>query len=137
QELKPALDGGGGPLAWFARNHVAANLIMLLVLVGGVLSMLNVRMEVFPEIDTQRVTIRVPHRGATPEEVEKGVLLGVEEAVAGIEGIKRVRATAQEGMGVVTAELEDYANTQTVLDDIQSAVDRIETFPRETEKPVV
>jgi len=126
-----------GPLSWFVRNHVAANLLMALVLIGGILSMLNMRMEVFPEIDTQTITVRVPYLGASPAEVEEGVNVRVEEAVQGIEGVKRVKSTAQEGAGIVVIELEDYATMSTVLDDVQAAVDRIETFPEETEKPVI
>ncbi|QNN25440.1 efflux RND transporter permease subunit [Planctomycetales bacterium ZRK34] len=110
---------------------------MLLVIIGGVMAMLNMRMEVFPEIDSQKITIAVPYLGASPAEVEEGVNVRVEEAVAGIEGVKRVRSTAQEGSGTVIVELEDYADSSTVLDDVQAAVDRIETFPKETEKPVV
>ncbi len=126
-----------GPLAWFASNQVAANLLMLFLLTAGAVTALTTRMEVFQEFETDMVTVSVPYLGATPAEVEDGVLLRVEEAIEGIEGIKRIRSTASEGVGAVTAELEDYANDQTVLDDIQSEVDRIDTFPEETEKPIV
>jgi multidrug efflux pump subunit AcrB len=83
------------------------------------------------------VTIRVPYRGASPAEAEEGVCIRVEEAIASIEGIKRIRSVAQENMGMVTVELEEDADDRKVLDDIKAAVDRIETFPVETEKPVV
>ncbi len=126
-----------GLLAWFAGNHVAANLLMIFIVVAGVLSLARVVVEVFPEIDTDTVTIRVPYRGATPAEAEEGVCVRVEEAIASIEGIKRIRSVAQEGMGQVIVELEEDADDRKVLDDIKAAVDRIETFPAETEKPVV
>jgi multidrug efflux pump subunit AcrB len=126
-----------GPLAWFAGNHVASNLLMLFLLVAGGLSLLSVTIEVFPEIDTDTVTITVPYLGATPAEAEEGVCVRVEEAIASIEGIERIRSTAQEGAGVVIAELEENADDRKVLDDIKAAVDRIETFPAETEKPIV
>jgi len=83
------------------------------------------------------VTVSVPYRGASPAEVEEGVCIRVEEAIASVEGIKRIRAVASEGIGTVLAELEEDADDRKVLDDIKSAVDRIVTFPVETEKPVV
>jgi len=126
-----------GVLAWFAGNHVAANLLMLALLAAGILAVAGVVIEVFPEIDTDTVSIRVPYRGATPAEAEEGVCVRVEEAIASVEGIKRIRSVAQEGMGTVIAELEEDADDREVLDEIKAAVDRIETFPAETEKPVV
>ncbi len=126
-----------GPLAWFASNHVASNILMLFILVSGALSLANVVIEVFPEFDTDTITIRVPYRGASPAEAEEGVCLRVEEAIASIEGIKRIRSVAQENLGTVIVELEEGADNREVLDDVKAAVDRIETFPLETEKPVV
>ena len=126
-----------GPLAWFAANHVASNILMLFIMVAGALSLASVVVETFPEFDTDRITIRVPYRGASPAEAEEGVCVRVEEAIASIEGIKRIRSTAQENLGMVTVELEEDADDQKVLDDVKAAVDRIETFPLETEKPVV
>lgn len=126
-----------GILAWFAGHHVASNLLMLFIIVAGLLALASVTIEVFPEIETDTVTIRVPYLGATPAEAEEGVCVRVEEAIASIEGIKRIRSVAQEGMGTVIAELEEDADDREVLDEIKAAVDRIETFPAETEKPVV
>ena len=118
-----------GPLAWFAANHVAANILMIFILVSGVLALTHVVIEVFPELDTDRVTVQVPYRGASPAEAEEGVCIRVEEAISSIDGIKRIRSTAQENLGTVTIELEEDADNREVLDDIKAAVDRIETFP--------
>ncbi|MCP4710561.1 MAG: efflux RND transporter permease subunit [Planctomycetes bacterium] len=126
-----------GVLGWFTRNHVAANLLMIFLLAAGVVSLFTIKLEVFPEIDTGMITINVPYLGASPEEVESGVCLRLEEAVAGIENIKEMRASASEGVGTLSVEVEDYADIQKVLDDVKAAVDRIETFPEETEKPIV
>ena len=123
-----------GPLAWFAANHVAANILMLFILVAGGLSLASVVVETFPEFDAGMITVRVPYRGASPAEAEEGVCVRVEEAIASIEGIKRIRSTAQENLGLVTVELEEDADNRKVLDDVKAAVDRIETFPLETEK---
>ncbi|MEX1312269.1 MAG: efflux RND transporter permease subunit [Candidatus Sulfomarinibacteraceae bacterium] len=130
-------DSRRGPLAWFAANHVAANILMVFILVSGALALLSVVIEVFPELETDVVTVTVPYRGASPAEAEEGVCIRVEEAVASIEGIKRIRSTASENVGAVTIELDEDADNREVLDDIKAAVDRIETFPVETEKPVV
>jgi len=126
-----------GPLAWFASNHVAANLLMMLIIAGGVISIFTIKVEVFPDISIDIVTITVPYLGASPSEVEDGVCLRVEEAIAGIEGIKRITSTAYEGSGTTVVEIEEYADSRKALDDIKAAVDRIITFPVETEKPIV
>jgi len=131
------MSGDRGPLAFMASNHVAANILMLFLLVGGVFALWKLPVQVFPDLPTQMITVRVPYLGAAPAEVEEGVCMRVEEAIAGVEGIDRIRSIAQEGMGTVIAELKDGADPRRVLDDIKAEVDRIETFPEQTEKPVI
>ena len=105
-----------GPLAWFAQNHVAANLLMLLIVVGGIISLTTNTVEMFPEMSVDMISIMVPYLGATPAESEEAVCLRVEEAIAGIDGIKRLRSVGMEGAGSVVAELEDFADNRKVLD---------------------
>ncbi|ARN57389.1 efflux RND transporter permease subunit [Sedimentisphaera salicampi] len=126
-----------GPIAWMAKNHVVANLLMIVFLVGGFLLSSQIKQEVFPEFDLDRVTITVPYPGASPEEVEQGIVLVVEEAVRGLDGVKEITANASEGVGVVTAELLESADQQKVYQDIQQEVDRIITFPDDAEEPEV
>ncbi len=127
-----------GLIAWFIQNPVAANLLMIVLLVGGVLSARQLQSQVFPTISPGTVTVTVPFPGATPAEVEEGITRRVEEAVLGIDGVKRVTSTASEGVGVVTVETNDFADRQLVKDDIESAVDRLSDFPpANAEKPVV
>ena len=126
-----------GILGFMASNHVAANILMLFLLVGGAVTLARLPVEVFPDLPTQTITVTVPYLGAAPAEVEEGVCMRVEEAIAGIEGIDRIRSLAQEGLGTVIVELKENADTRRVLDDVKAAVDRIETFPEQTEKPVV
>ena len=126
-----------GIIAWFAGNHVAANLLMLLIVVGGLISMFTIRMEISPEMSVDVITVTVPYLGASPVEVEEGVCVRVEEAIEGIEGIKRLTSTASEGGGTIVIEVEEYAEPKEVLDDVKAAVDRIITFPRETEKAII
>ena len=125
------------PVTWMARNHVAANLLMCFLLLSGLLGIAGMRKETFPEFSFDQIQIQVPYLGASPEEVEHGVCRRVEERLAGLSGIRRIRSTASEGIGIITAELEQGEDSGRILDDIKAAVDRIETFPAETEKPVV
>jgi len=126
-----------GVLSWFASNHVAANLLMLLIAAAGFLAIFSARLEVFPEMNLDMINIMVPYLGASPSDVEEGVCSRVEEAIAGVEGIKRMTSTAAEGMGSTLVEVEEYADVKEVLDDVKSEIDTIITFPKETEKPII
>ena len=126
-----------GLIDWFARNSVAANLLMVLTIVGGLLTAFTLKQEVFPEFSLDIVNVQVTYLGAAPEEVEEGVCIKIEEAIQGLDGIKKITSTAREGIGTVTVELELGAELGRVGDDITARVDAIETFPAETEKPVV
>ena len=122
---------------WFARNPVAANLLMVFIIVSGVVSAFTVKQEVFPEFSLDIIMIEVPYLGAAPDEVEEGVNIRIEEAIQGIDGIRQITSTASEGMGSVVIELELGADARKVVDDVKSSVDAIDTFPEETENPVV
>jgi multidrug efflux pump subunit AcrB len=126
-----------GLLGWFASNHVAANLLMWLIISAGLLTIMTINNEVFPELSIDQIIVTVPYLGASPAEVEQGVCLRVEEAVSGLDGVKRIRSLASEGAGVITVEVDEYADTGEVLDDVKVAIDRIITFPKETEKPII
>jgi multidrug efflux pump subunit AcrB len=126
-----------GVLGWFASNHVAANLLMILIMVSGVMGIFSAKMEVFPEFSLDMINITVPYLGASPADVEEGVCLRVEEAIAGVEGIKRMTSYAAEGAGMTIVEVEEYADPTEVLDDVKAEIDTIITFPEETEKPVI
>ena len=126
-----------GPIAWMVRNRVAPNLLAAVLLVGGVIAALRVKKEIFPEFDLDTVRVTVAYPGASPEEVEQGVLLAVEEQVRGVDGVKRVTGLAFEGSGLVQAELRLGGDPEKALGDIRNAVDRIGTFPQEAERPIV
>lgn len=127
----------GGPIAWMAGHSVAANLLMLVFLAGGFLFLSASQKEVFPDFELDRIDISVPYPGASPEEVERSILLAIEEAVQGLEGIKRMTATAREGSGKVRVEILEGENIQRLAQDIKNAVDRITSFPSEAEEPRV
>ena len=118
-----------GLISYFANNIVAANLIMGLLLIGGLISGLSLTAQTFPTIDPGIITVTVPYPGATPTEVEEGITRRVEEAVFGIEGVDRVLSRASENTGTITIELKDFVDVRKILDDVKSAVDRIADFP--------
>ena len=120
-----------------AGHSVTANLLMLVFLIGGLIWGSRIKQEVFPDFELDIVNITVPYPGASPEEVERGIVLAVEEAVQGLDGIKEMSASAQEGVGTVRVEILDGENIQRLAQDIQNEVDRISSFPEEAEDPVV
>jgi multidrug efflux pump subunit AcrB len=128
---------GRGPLAWFAKNPVAANLLALFVILGGLLVGRTVQQEVFPDFKLDVVAIRVPYPGASPAEVEAGIVVAVEEAVRGLEGVDRVSSVASEGAAGVYVFLELDTDRQVVLADVKNAVDRLTSLPEEAERPIV
>ena len=127
-----------GLISWFIRNPVAGNLLMVVLIVGGLVSAANLQSQVFPTIMPGTVVVAVPFPGATPAEVEEGITRRVEEAVLGIDGVKRVTSKASENYGRITIETNDFADLDQVKDDIESAVDGLSQFPPENaEKPSV
>ena len=125
------------PIEWMARNHVAAYLLMLFLMLTGLLGIMGMKKETFPEFSLDQVQIQVPYLGASPEEVEEGVSKRIEERLSGLEGIRKIRSTSSEGMGVVSVELQLGSDMGQMLNDIKNEIDRIDTFPEETEKPVI
>ena len=81
-------------IAWFADNGVAANLLMWLIIAGGVVTLFGIKQEVFPEFSAETVVVKVLYPGAAPEEVEEGIVLRVEEAIQDLEDIEEIRSTA-------------------------------------------
>lgn len=125
-------------IGWFIRNHVAANLLMIFLVGGGILAAATMRTELFPSVDPRMILIRTPYPGATAYEVEDGITRRIEEAVLGIEGIERITSTARENRGAVTIEAADFADMDDVLDDVETAVDQLIDFPPEdAERPIV
>ncbi len=126
-----------GPIAWMAGHPVAANLLMAGLVIGGLMMALRVRQEVFPEFSLDVVGVSVTYPGASPEEIEEGIVVAVEDAVRGLDGVKKVTSTSSEGRGSVSVEMLLGADNDRVLADVKNAVDRITTLPEQAEKPVV
>ncbi|MGK7294195.1 MAG: efflux RND transporter permease subunit [Candidatus Wenzhouxiangella sp. M2_3B_020] len=126
-----------GPIAWMARNPIAANLAMVLLLVGGAWTAITMQKEVLPQFQLDVVEVSVVYPGAAPAEVEEGILLPVEEAARGVQGIREIRSEAREGGGVVLFELVSGVDRMRAYQDIDQAVAQIRTFPVDAERPEV
>ncbi|MCB1760927.1 MAG: efflux RND transporter permease subunit [Gammaproteobacteria bacterium] len=125
-------------IAWFARNDVAANLLMVTLLVVGLLSLnLRIPLEVFPTLDPEQVNVEVSLRGATPEDVEQSVAILIEEAVQDLEGIEQITSRSGEGSATVGIEIDSDYDPRELLTDIKGRVDAINSFPADADKPVV
>src|SRR5690606_22145912 len=126
-----------GVIAFMARNPIITNLLMVVLIGGGLWTMFNIQKEVFPQYQLDIVEISVVYPGAAPTEVEQGIVLPVEEAIRGIQGIKEVISTANEGSGEIMVELVPGTDRMKAFQDIDQAVNRIQTFPDDIEQPQV
>ena len=124
-------------IEWFARNSVAANLLMVLIMGSGIFLIFSIRLEILPEVSSGWISISMVYRGAAPEEVEEAICVRIEEAVYDLDGVKRITSTASENMGIVKIQVESGTDLRTLLDDVKVRVDAITTFPAGTEKPIV
>ena len=126
-----------GLIAWFASNHVAANLLMFLIVSFGLVSAASIRKQTTPDFELNNVQVTVAYPGAAPQEVEEGVVIKIEEAIQDLDGIVEINSVASEGSGSVTAEVSTNADMIQVLSEIKTRVDAIQTFPGLAEKPVI
>jgi multidrug efflux pump subunit AcrB len=124
-------------LAAFAANTVFANIVLVMIFMGGVLALSSMLRESFPQFSLDMISVQVAYPGADPEEVEEGIVLKIEEALEAIEGIKQYTTTSSENFGSATIEVQDGYDVGEVLDDVKSKIDSISTFPLDAEKPVV
>ncbi len=122
---------------WFARNSVAANLLMFILLLGGLYSVVTIKKESRPQIETNFITVSIPFLGASPEDVEEGVLIKIEESIQDIEGIQEIISTGRRGSGNVQIEVSAGYEVPDVMSEVKNRVDAISTFPDNTEKPIV
>ena len=130
-------DNKQGPISWMASHPVAANLLMIGFILGGFLFINSMKQEVFPDFITDSISIDVVYTGADPEEIEGSIVLVIEDAVSGIEGIDEISSSAKEGLGSVMIEALSDADIYLLAQDIRKEVDRITTFPEEAEEPEI
>ncbi|MAE16607.1 MAG: acriflavin resistance protein [Deltaproteobacteria bacterium] len=124
-------------IRWMAGHPVAANLLMTLILVGGALSVFNIKQEIFPEFEVDRVNVSVAYAGATPAELEESIVIPIENAIRGIQGVKRIRSNAPEGSATIRVDLEDGADVREARDEIERTVSRLGTLPEDAETPEI
>ena len=124
-------------ITWFASNPVVANILMVSILAWGVFTLVKMRKEAFPSFDAESVTVSVPFRGGTPEDVERGVAIKIEEALVDVKGIEHISSVSTESSAVVTVESKEDYSLKTLLDDVKIQVDAIPSFPEQAENPVV
>lgn len=125
-------------ISWFARNDVAANLLLAAIVLSGLYSLFSrIPLEIFPSVQSNIITIRVSLRGASPEDVEQSVAIRIEEAVYDLEGIEQITSRSTEGSASVSIEVEQSYDARDLLNDVKSRVDAINTFPVEAEKPII
>ena len=126
-----------GLLAWFVNNPIASNLLMLMILVGGITSLPDLDKEMFPKIPRDIVQVVVPYPGAGPKEVEEQICTRVEEEIHDLDGIEELRSFAYQGAGRIEVEVADGYDTQKLLNDVKARVDAISTFPVNSERPQI
>ncbi|MGL1931565.1 MAG: efflux RND transporter permease subunit [Desulfotalea sp.] len=137
QTNSPTKSPRRGVIAWMAYNRVTPNLLMIVLLIAGVLTSNTIKKEVFPNFELDIVRVNVAYPGASPEEIEKGIIQAIEENIQGLDGIDCYRSIAKEGVATVNIELLAGSDHQQVFQDIQQEIDRITTFPEDSEEPIV
>jgi len=125
-------------IEWFARNPVAANLLMFGIVIAGLKSAVtNIPVQEFPNNEPNRITINTEFRGATAKSAEDGITVRIEESIADIKGIDEISSRSSEGRSSITVDLLDDYDRRAALDDIKVRVDALNTLPQAAERPIV
>tara|TARA_Y100000590_G_scaffold394244_2_gene473185 strand:- start:29247 stop:32408 length:3162 start_codon:yes stop_codon:yes gene_type:complete len=124
-------------IRWFVENSVAANLAMAIIIVAGLFTLPNTNLEVFPAIEPEIINVTVVYPGASPEDVEEGICVPVEEQLQGLEGVKKISSNASENIGTITVELMPGEDVNQMRSEIKAQVDTIDNFPDDAERPTV
>ena len=127
----------GGPIAFMAGNPIAANLLMVFLLIAGLFAAGDLVQEMLPDASLDLVQVVVPYPGAAPEEVEQAIVRKIEEEIGSVEGVRRIEASAAEGLGSVLAEFKTGTDISRALNEVKARVDRIPSFPAGAERPEV
>ncbi|MFT5812568.1 MAG: multidrug efflux pump subunit AcrB [Psychroserpens sp.] len=128
-EIDHSIDINTGIIAWFARNSVAANLLMIFILVGGLLTIQTINKQMFPQLQINWISYAAPYPGAAPQEVEEGITIKIEEALETVQGLKRVITYSNRNFSNGWFEVELDYDPQVVLEEVKSAIDSISSFP--------
>ncbi len=128
-EIDESIDTNTGVIAWFARNSIAANLLMVFILVGGFLTIQTINKQMFPQVEINWISYAAPYPGAAPQEVEEGITIKIEEALETVQGLKRVITYSNRNFSNGWFEVDLDYDPQVVLEEVKSAIDSIASFP--------
>ena len=126
-----------GIIAYFIKYPIAANLLMIGIFALGVFGMTNMASTFFPESESRFISVQAVYPGASPEEIEEGIVLKIEENLKGVTGVERVTSVSSENLGSVSVEIAKGYNIDLVLTDVKNAVDQINSFPAAMEPPTI
>ncbi|HAW14881.1 MAG TPA: hypothetical protein DCW37_06730, partial [Cellvibrionales bacterium] len=124
-------------VSWFARNHVAANLLMIFIIVIGLISLSKIQREFQPDLNIEIIQVLIAYPGAAPEEVEQGVTSKVEKAIKDIAGIEKMSSYSNEGLARLQINVMQGFEVSTLLDQIKNRIDGISNLPDLTEAAVI
>ena len=124
-------------IRFFSAHPTAANLLMMVLLVIGIITLPQIKRETFPKVEAYSVQIQVPYPGATPLDVEQGICLTLEDALDGISFVEEKVCQARQSIGIMTVKMFEQGDFSKFLDDVNSAVDGISDFPTEAEQAIV
>ncbi len=127
----------GGPIAYMAGNSVASNLFMIAILFAGLVALPGLDREAWPSVPFNQIEVSMAYPGATPEEVEESIVVKIEEQVESLDGVKAVKSLAAPGTASVRVEVKSGTDIDQAMDDIESAVNRIQSFPSSAERPEI
>ena len=136
-EIDHSIDTNSGIIAWFARNSVAANLLMIFILIGGLLTIQTINKQMFPQFQINWISYTAPYPGAAPQEVEEGITIKIEEALETVQGLKRVITYSNRNFSNGWFEVELDYDPQVVLEEVKSAIDSIASFPDGMERVTI
>lgn len=136
-EIDAKYDTSSGVIAWFARNSVAANLLMACIIIAGLMAALQIRKQMFPAIEINWINVNIPYRGAAPQEVEEAITVKLEKALAQVQGLERVITYSNRGSSTANIQVLESYDIREVLDDVKSSIDSISSFPAGMERPIV
>ncbi len=122
-------DTNKGVIAWFARNSVAANLLMIIIILGGLLTANTIRKQFFPAVEVNWIQFSAVYPGTAPQEVEEGITIKIEQALESVQGLKRVITYSNRNIAQGYFQVEDSYDPQVVLEEVKSEIDSISTFP--------
>ena len=125
-------------IQWFARNHVAANLLMIGIVIMGIMALSrDIALELLPDFQLDTITITTVLPGGNPKSIEETITTRIEEAISDIEGIEKITSRSAEAMSMVFAQIEGGYDDQEILSDVKIRVDALSTLPQDAERPII